>query len=87
MTANFAPSSLIMFNLKMEVVRCSASSVLTRATQSHIPEDGIIQGYMSLHDWNIMKNEFDLKTEAAVSLVQGTLPKVVSKTVTEERFT
>jgi hypothetical protein len=40
-TANVVPSSLIRFILMMEVTRSSATSVLKRTTQRHIPEDDI----------------------------------------------
>jgi hypothetical protein len=35
------PNWLILFALMMEVIRSSETSVLTRATQRHIQEDGI----------------------------------------------
>jgi hypothetical protein len=42
-TANFGPSSLILFILMMEATRSSETSVLTTATRRHIPEDGNFQ--------------------------------------------
>jgi hypothetical protein len=41
-TANLVPSSPILVTLMMEVIRPSETSVLTRTTRRHIPEDGII---------------------------------------------
>jgi hypothetical protein len=41
-TGNVFPRSSIPITLMMEAIRCSESSVLTRATRRHIPEDGII---------------------------------------------
>jgi hypothetical protein len=41
-TANVVPSSLILFTLMMETIRSSETSVLTRATWRHIPQDGIL---------------------------------------------
>jgi hypothetical protein len=37
----FVPSSLILFTLMTEVILSSETTVLTRATKRHIPEDGI----------------------------------------------
>jgi hypothetical protein len=41
-TANVAPRLMIIVTMKMEAVRFSETSVLTRAIPSHIPEDGIL---------------------------------------------
>jgi hypothetical protein len=43
-TANFVSSSLIISTLMMKAIRSSETSVLTRAIQHHIPEDGILYG-------------------------------------------
>jgi hypothetical protein len=37
-SANVAPSYLILFTLKVEALHSSGTSVLTRATRRHIPE-------------------------------------------------
>jgi hypothetical protein len=42
-TANAVPSSLSVFTLKREPIRCSETSVLTRASQRDISEDYIFQ--------------------------------------------
>jgi hypothetical protein len=41
-TANIPPSSLILLTLMMETIRSTETSVLTRDTGHHIPEDGIL---------------------------------------------
>jgi hypothetical protein len=41
-SANIAPGSLILFILMTEAICSSETLVLTRATQLHIPEDGIL---------------------------------------------
>jgi hypothetical protein len=42
-TANVAPSSLILFTLTMDAIYSSETPVLTKATWRHVPEDGILQ--------------------------------------------
>jgi hypothetical protein len=51
---NFVPISLILVIFMMEVLPCSETSVLTRATQRNIPDEGIIHctrlvSYFTLH--------------------------------------
>jgi hypothetical protein len=41
-TADIGPTSLILVTLIMEAIRFSKTSVLTRATRSNIPGDGIL---------------------------------------------
>jgi hypothetical protein len=41
-TANVVPSWLILSILMMEAIISSETSVLTRTTRRHIPEDGIV---------------------------------------------
>jgi hypothetical protein len=58
---NDLPSSLILFTLKMEATFPSVTSVLTRATWRHIPEDGILhshrrenlKSYITLTGWSM----------------------------------
>jgi hypothetical protein len=44
-TANIVPSSLILLTLTKEAIRSSETSVITRVTRRHIPDDGILQSY------------------------------------------
>jgi hypothetical protein len=55
-TANVVPSSPILATLMMEALRSSETSVLTRATQRNIPEDGIFHG----HRREILKSYIEL---------------------------
>jgi hypothetical protein len=47
-TANVVPSSPILPILMMEAIRSSEASALTRTWRLHIPEDGILQLYVTL---------------------------------------
>jgi hypothetical protein len=44
-TANVVPSSLILSTLVRKATCSSGTSVLTRATRRHIPEDGILHSH------------------------------------------
>jgi hypothetical protein len=44
-TANVVPSSLNLSTLMIETIRSSKTSVLTRVTRRHIPEDGVLHDY------------------------------------------
>jgi hypothetical protein len=60
-TANIVPSTLIRVTVMMEAISSSDTSVLTRATRRHIPEDGIIhshcrknlRSYIALTGWTL----------------------------------
>jgi hypothetical protein len=43
--ANVVPSSLVLSTLMTDAIRSSETSVLTRATLRHIPEDGILHSH------------------------------------------
>jgi hypothetical protein len=59
--ANVVPSSTILVTLMMEALSSSETSVLTRVTWRHIPEDGIIhrhrreniKSYIALTGWTL----------------------------------
>jgi hypothetical protein len=54
-TADIVHISLILFTLVMEAIRSSETSILTRATQRSIPEDGILQSYRRENSKSYMK--------------------------------
>jgi hypothetical protein len=60
-TANIVPTSPIIVNVMMQALRSAETSVLTRATQCDIPEDGIphshchenLKSYIALTGWTL----------------------------------
>jgi hypothetical protein len=52
-SANVVPTSPILVTLMMEAICSSESSVLTRATRRHIPEDGIHQIHFEFMKENV----------------------------------
>jgi hypothetical protein len=62
-TANFVPSSTILITLMIETLGSSETSLLSRATRGHIPEDAIlhshrrkyIKSYIALTGWTLCR--------------------------------
>jgi hypothetical protein len=52
-TANVIPTSPILVTLMMEAIHSAETSVLIRATGSHIPKDGILHSHL-LEDIKIL---------------------------------
>jgi hypothetical protein len=60
-TAKVVPSSMILVTLRMDALRFSETSLLTRATKRNITEDGIIHShrrenlkmYIALTGWSL----------------------------------
>jgi hypothetical protein len=62
-TANVIPSSLILFTLMMEVIRSSKTSIFTKATWHHIPEEWI------LHITNVLQGEYQVNLHPRYQLI------------------
>jgi hypothetical protein len=62
-TVNIFSSKLILITLMMEAIRSSKTSVPTRSTRCHIPEDGILhshrrknlESYIALTGWTLYR--------------------------------
>jgi hypothetical protein len=56
LTANVVPSSAILVTLMLEAICSSETLVVTRATQSHVPKDGIMHVRFKVFTAVTMKN-------------------------------
>jgi hypothetical protein len=82
-TANVFPNSPIPLTLMMEAVRSTETSVLTRATRPHIPEDGILlshrrenlKSYIALTGWVLewRRNVLPVRYELGFYIPEGGL--------------
>jgi hypothetical protein len=77
-TANAVPSSLILDTLMIVALRSSCSSLLTRATRRHIPEDEVFQllNYMKMVSSGMLRRvalvRTDVSEEPSVSFIRVT---------------
>jgi hypothetical protein len=73
LTAIVFPSLLILSTLMMEAIHSSKSSVLTRATRHHIPEDGIlhVKNVRRMHESGVqaLKYRFLLQFESSLPVL------------------
>jgi hypothetical protein len=82
-TANVFPTSLIHFTLIMEVTRFYETSVLTRSTRRHIPEDGILQNDCHVcwhykHFELLLRNAVFIATKLICSLLLMQISQVLN---------
>jgi hypothetical protein len=69
-TASVVPSSLILSTFMMEALGSSETSVLTRTTWRHIPEDGILQTFLL-----ILVSSDKMPTGVTVNLMLNQTPR------------
>jgi hypothetical protein len=67
-TANCILSSPILFVLIMEAIRSFETSVLTRATRSNIPEDGVLSACNLVSLWDHFLCHLPIKVPTAAGL-------------------